>query len=58
MDFPGTKIAIFEALPEYFSRDGRPSPHPAAPPLHTGEEKRGDLGPRSLGKVTSLVAAA
>ena len=58
MDFPGTKIAIFEALPEYFSRVGVPSPHSAGPSLQAGEEKKGDLGPRSLGKVESRSAAA
>jgi len=58
MDFPGTKIAIFDHLPEYFSRVGVPSKHSADPSLQAGEEKRGYLAPRSLGKVTSLVAAA
>jgi len=37
MDFPGTKIAIFEALPEYFSRDGSASSHSAGPSLQAGE---------------------
>jgi len=58
MDFAGTKIAIFEALPEYFSRTGSVSKHSAAPSLQAGEEKRGDHCARRFGKVTSLVAAA
>ena len=58
MDFAGTKIAIFEALPEYFSRVGRASSHAAAPPLQAGEEKRGDHCARRFGKVGSRSAAA
>ena len=48
MDFPGTKIAIFEALPEYFSRDGSASGHSVSPSLQDGEEKRGDHFVRSF----------
>ena len=58
MDFAGTKIAIFEALPEYFSRGGEPSPHSTGPPLHVGEEKRGDHCARRFGKVNNRSAAA
>jgi len=58
MDFPGTKIAIFEALPEYFSRGGAASPHSAGPSLQAGEEKRGDHCARRFGKVESRSAAA
>ena len=58
MDFSGTKIAIFEPLPEYFSRVGRLSGHSTASFLHDGEEKRGDHCARRFGKVTSMVAVA
>jgi hypothetical protein len=58
MDFPGTKIGIFEALSEYFSRGGEPSPNSAGPSLEAGEEKRGDHCARRFGKVTRRSAAA